>query len=91
MDEVDVILTEMCRRVGITLDDISDRYEKDSSWYSRHEWTAVEMAAFEKWLVDYLYSNKKARQEICGTNLRNKSYLRKSAKWFVFNYGWKQK
>ena len=89
MEHIDIVLTEMCRRVGATLDDISDRHEVDSKWFMRYSWSQEENADFQRWLVDYLYNNSPARRDLMNLPTKNKTHLNKFAKFFTFMYGWK--
>ena len=82
------ILTEMCQRVGADYATIDFQDEK---WYHRYEWTQDEDIDFQKWLVDYLYNNTKARNEVMSVPIKRKSHLKKFANWFTFMYGWKYK
>lgn len=60
-------------------------------WYLTHEWTVERENEFKEWLVDYLYTNSKARKHFMTLPRKNKETLRKVADSFVFNYGWKYK
>lgn len=79
------VLKEMCNRVGADYDSIDF---SDERWYNKYEWTVQEQKQFQKWLVDYLYKNAKARKEIMNHSIKRKSYLEKVATEFTFRYGW---
>lgn len=79
------VLKEMFNRVGANYDSIDF---SDNKWYNKYEWTLQEQKQFEKWMIDYLYKNPKARKEIMNHSIKRKSYLEKVVKEFTFQYGW---
>jgi hypothetical protein len=81
------ILTEMCRRVGTTMDQVD---WDDKEWYRAYEWSEEEQAKFQGWLVNYFYNNSKARRSMT-TCHKHKGRLLMAAKEFTFMYGWKFK
>lgn len=80
------VLREMCKWVGADPKEIDFKKEH---WFMEHEWTIGQQNDFVHWLTDYLYKNDGARKELLEHPLKNKKRCRKSAEWFVFNYGWK--
>lgn len=84
--QLEPILTEMFARVN-------DIYSPDKvnteDWFLKHTWTLEQQSDFEKWLSDYLYKNKDARQAIMSRNVKNKGACKKVASEFTFNFGWK--
>ena len=89
MKHTDIILTEMCSRVGCTLDDISDRKDPESSWFQRYTWTDTEETSFRTWLGDYLFTSAAARKEVMAHPYKSKKNCRKTADQFVYNFGWR--
>jgi len=85
-ESLQFVLKEMCNRVGANYNSIDF---SDQTWYNKYEWTIQEEKQFEKWMVDYLYKDAKARKEITNHSIKRKSYLEKVAKEFTFMYGWK--
>jgi len=85
-ESLQFVLKEMCNRVGADYDSIDF---SSNNWYSKYEWTIQEEKQFEKWMIDYLYKNAKARREIMNYSIKNKSYLEKVAREFTFHYGWR--
>ena len=81
------VLEEMCDRVGAKFKD----FDFSGQWFQTHSWTEKEQEDFIKWLTNYLYNNKEAREEILARNIRLKSHIKKAANEFVFTYGWKLK
>lgn len=87
--QIDIILEEMCRRVGITLNDINTKEDK---WYTKYSWTKEEEESFAEWFANYLYTHKKARLELYNSTIRrNMIYWRNTAVWFCLQYGWSLK
>jgi hypothetical protein len=83
-----IVLNKMYEMVGASPDGVDF---KSSGWYLEHEWDKATEESFTKWLGDYLYSNKSARQEIMSWPVKNKALCHRAAKWFVFSYGFKTK
>lgn len=82
---LEIILSEMCQRVGVTLDDINTL---EKNWYQEYRWTEEEQEDFENWLADYFYKNPEAQREMLTLPYRNKKYLKAAAKEFTFDFGW---
>jgi len=72
------IIKEMCKRVGVTPDQID--FTKDH-WYHSHEWTESEEDSFVAWLATFLAKKK----------ITTKMRALHEAKKIVFNYGWRTK
>lgn len=85
---VQAILEEMCNRVGMTIEDVDFN---DSQWYTKKEWTEFEQMDFEEWLYDYLKTNNEARNNVMAFPRKNSKLIRKTAKYWISNYGWKTK
>jgi hypothetical protein len=83
-----IILEEMCKRVGTTLNEVNTQEE---DWYLKHRWTSKEEEDFREWLVNYLYKSSSARNEIMNFPKKSKPYIRLTATWFMFSYGWRLK
>lgn len=84
---LDVVMHEMCKRVGANWDNIDGQA---NDWYMMYQWTEAEQDDFKKWLVDYLYKTKEAREAILqypSINTRKKDLI-KVADWFILQYGW---
>ena len=83
------ILKQMCKEVRVSFKKVD--FNEDG-WYRKYEWTEYKQEKFKKWLVDYLYSNKEARQEILGNPYnKTKKQIEKTVEFFILNYGWKLK
>lgn len=78
------ILKKMCKIVGADFNRIDF---KSNDWYRTYEWTKKQEDKFKEWFIDFIYNNKKAREELsyCG---KNKKDIKKFVDMFVFNYGW---
>lgn len=85
-DSLIVILKEMCKRVNCKYDNIDFN---SNDWFMEYSWREQEQKDFEKWLAEYFYNNKKAREEMLYVSWKNKKHCKEAAKMFVFNYGWK--
>lgn len=81
-----VILTEMCSRVGVKLHDVD---WENPEWYWLYEWTSTEQDDFQKWLTEYMYANKDARNELSTISTKSKKHCNQFASQFIWNYGWK--
>lgn len=80
-----IALKEMCRRVGVTFDDVD--FTADN-WFQQYKWTEEEQEEFQEWFVNYLYNNKEAREEITTIGIRNKKRLRAAVLYFLLDWGW---
>lgn len=85
---LEIILKEMCIRVGADYDKIN--FTKDG-WYSRHSWTEDEQDSFNKWLSKYLVNNKKISRVLYGITFRSLKSTKKAVDMFSLCYGWKIK
>jgi len=83
-----VVLKEMCKRVKAPYKNIDFLKE---GWFREYEWTEKQEQDFIKWMVDYLYTNKEAREELSYSYLKTKKALKKVADFFIFYCGWKTK
>jgi hypothetical protein len=84
---LEIVLKEMCSRVGANYDYIDFKKEQ---WFWDYEWTQEQETNFKRWLTDYLCNNKEARKELVLLS-SNKDNILKAATFFVMNYGWKLK
>jgi len=84
--ELDKILKEMCKRVGANFKEIDF---KGPDWYTQYSWTEEEQEDFQNWMIDYLYNNVKARNEIMEHPVKNKQIITKLVGWFTLDFGWK--
>ena len=82
---LELILREQCNRVGATFEDIDF---KKNDWYQQHTWTEKEQDDYEQWLIEYLYTNNRARKELNNDLPKNKKILTKGVTWHIGNYGW---
>ena len=85
---IEEVLREMCKRVGADFDKIDFKKE---DWFMEYIWTDDQEDSFKIWMVDYLYNNTKARNEILEYTSKNKKRIRKAAAEFLVNYGWRLK
>jgi hypothetical protein len=80
-----VILKKLCSFVGADFGKIDF---SSNNWFMKHEWDSKQEEEFCEWMVKYLYDNATARKDITSCR-KNKMQLRKVARYFVFQYGWK--
>jgi hypothetical protein len=85
---IEIILKEMCKRVGADYNTIDFQKER---WYIKHSWTEKDRTSFHKWLSNLVFTNKDVRNEIMERPYKNKKYADKVANEFIFNYGWQVK
>lgn len=78
----EVILTEMCKRVGV---DYKTFDFKQNSWYSKHSWTKEEEESFRVWLGKFLVKYK----YVTSGNYRGQNHGYYEAGKLIMNYGWK--
>ncbi len=82
------IMKEMCKRVGA---DFNKMNFKKQDWFLEYSWTKENEEKFKKWLMNFLYKNRKAREEILEFPSKNKNKLKNAINMFLFSYGWKLK
>ena len=85
-EHLQVVLRKMCEIVNADPDSIDFSNDK---WFYLHQWTVEQEQEFIKWLSDYLYETKGARQEFLTHPYKNKKNCEKAAREFTWNYGWK--
>lgn len=87
MEAIEIVLKEMCDRVGADVESVDF---KEHGWYFKHSWTQEEEEEFVQWLADKL-KNKEFRNSLLKfpSLYRMKSGRLKAAKEFVMFYGWK--
>lgn len=78
------ILTEMCRRVGVSYDSVDFNKQQ---WYQDHTWTAEEQDDFRKWLGGFLRKHKYVGKG----KKRGVDWGYYEAGKLVGNYGWRLK
>jgi len=83
---LNVVMREMCKRVGADFKKINPKKE---GWYLTYSWTIEQEEKFKEWFVDYLYKNTKARNEILAFPLKNKKHIERALSWFLLDYGWR--
>ncbi len=76
----------MCKYVGIKSTDVD--FTKPG-WYLTHSWTIQQHDEFVEWLSELLYNDVQIRKVFMERPLKTKDRCRKTAIFFVFNYGWK--
>jgi len=87
-DSLNVILKEMCKRVGAKYKNIDFN---SNDWYKQYNWSKDEEQLFKRWLIDYLYKNEKARKELMTITIKDRNNCKEAATWFLFQYGWTYK
>lgn len=80
-DQLKLILTEMCSRVGVKYEDIDFAEE---GWFRKHQWTEEEQENFHKWLGDRLTEWKCTRKG----KYRGQPHGYYEASKFILEYGW---
>lgn len=74
---------------------VGQKYSPESveghDWYLAYDWTLEQQTGFEVWLTNYLYKNTKARKSICHIPRKDMKHLKKVAKMFTFQHGWRLK
>jgi len=81
------VFTKMCSIVGADYDSID--FSADG-WYSKYEWTDEQEKEFEKWMIEFLYTNNEARRELFGCR-KVKKAIKPWVGMFLLSYGWKTK
>ncbi len=82
------ILTEMFRIVGA---EYSKKFLEQDQWYTKYEWTEEQQLDFEKWLYNYLKTNKEAKKHYFRRTIVSDKVLKDSVSYFMFHCGWKFK
>lgn len=82
------IFEQMCLIVGANPKEINPL---KPDWFTNYSWTAEEQECFKKWLSNYLYYNKSAREAIMVNPVRSRKSCDLAASFFVFSYGWELK
>ena len=84
---LEIILREMCRRVGADFEKINF---KEKGWFKNYSWSIDSEKAFKEWLITSLLENKETRKALLGTTAKlTKRKAKDAAAFFVFNYGWR--
>lgn len=80
-----IILKEMCKRVKAPYKVVNST----NDWYRKYFWTEKEQEDFAKWMVDYFYNNREAREEILAFPMfKTKKRIKSAVNFFLFCYGW---
>ena len=84
-EHLEKIYSEMCRRVGTTLDevDLSEKY-----WYRKYQWPIKEEVSYRDWLQNYLEKNPEAVDAIVSVGIILRDDKKKMATEFASFYGW---
>ena len=81
---------ELCKRVGLKLEDVELKKEGDG-WafpFGEYTWTKEEEKDYGEWLTDYVYKNRRKFKISYETKKRIRdSYVG----MFLLNYSWKYK
>ncbi len=71
-----IILTEMCKRVGVSIDDFDF---EEQGWFSKHAWLKRDQDDFQLWLSKFLIEKKYCK---------SKESFHEAGK-IIAVYGWK--
>lgn len=82
------VLKQMSTTIGVDPNTINF---DSPDWMRKHTWSEEKQEDFIEWMVTYLKSNTKARNEILNHPTTNEKLIRKACAEFVFNYGWSLK
>ena len=83
-------LTKIMKKMfSMVKEKYTPEYPKQPDWFLNHTWSDKKQDAFKKWMVDYLYNNKEARNEIMEFPVKDKETIKQLVDFFVFSYGWK--
>ena len=80
-EQLKIILTKMCSRVGVKYKDINFAEE---GWFQKHSWAKEEQDSFQKWLGDKLTEWKCVKKG----KYRGQPHGYYEAGKFLMNYGW---
>jgi len=83
---IKTILLKQCKVVGV---DYAKINFKKNNWYWDYTWNKAEEKEFKCWLIDYIKSDKEARNHLMSIPSTNSRFLDKFANEFIMNYGWK--
>lgn len=78
------ILIQMCKRVGVSYDEIDF---SNPIWFEQYTWIEKEQEDFQKWLGEFLTKRKYTKKG----KYRNQPHGFYEAGKFIMNYGWKCK
>ena len=85
-EHLTIILEKMCDIADVDFDEMDF---KKNDWYLDHSWSVEQEKKFAKWLTDYLFMSKEAREELLTSPRRSRPACRAAALMFVLNFGWK--
>jgi hypothetical protein len=89
--ELQVVLKEMCRRVGADFNKIvfKDYGETRSTWYNDYQWTEAEQDRFRQWLTRYLRTKSGSKLLGLPSERNSKEYRSKAVGVFIMMFGFK--
>lgn len=65
--------------------------ELSEGWWNRHEWDDNQRLLFSEWMVEFLRSDRAARQELMIIPVKNEQVVRRVVTEFIARYGWRDK
>ena len=80
------IFKEQCKRINVKYESVD--FQEDG-WYHKYQWTKEQENSFKEWLMNFLYTNDKARRELMTCSDKNKEACQQAANWFILDYSWK--
>ena len=83
---LEIVLKEMCKRVGANYNKINFKKE---GWFRTYEWSEEEQNDFKKWIINYIYMNRFAREKLLAFPIRSKKLITEAVTRFLLDYGWK--
>jgi len=82
------VLKEMCKLVKVDYNKIN--FHKPN-WFLKYSWDNKTEDKFKKWMIKYLSTNKKAREEIMNLPIKDIKSIKRTVDYFILNHGWKYK
>lgn len=86
MKHLETILKKQFELIGL---EYSEEFTKKDNWYLDHYWTEESLNKFKKWMFNYLWNNKAARDHIMDFPLRKKERIKKTVDMWEAMYGWR--
>lgn len=80
------VLKEMCKIAKV---DYSKVKFNKPDWFLKHSCDEKQQDKFRKWMIKYLKTNKKAREEIMSIPIKDTKRIKKTVDWFIFQYFWR--
>jgi hypothetical protein len=81
-----IVLKHMCKIAKVDYDKVN--FSKPD-WYLKHTITEKDQNKFRDWMIKYLMTNKKAREEIMSIPIKEKKRIERTVNYFILNYGFK--